>query len=280
MPIDPQKLVAMAPIVTRQAVTPRDVILYALGVGATELDFVYERRLKALPTFAAVLAYPGFVWMRPEIGADWKRMLQGEQSVAIHETLPVDGTVRGETIFRDVVDKGADKGAIVYVERAIFDDATNVRIATARMTAMLRGDGGRGGTTTETPEPHPLPARRAPDHVVTEVTAPGQALLYRLSGDWNPLHVDPAVAAAAGFDRPVLHGLCGFGIAGRALLRALAGNEPARLTRIDCRFTAPVYPGETIRTEIWREDGGSAAFRASVVERDSIVMTHGYAELR
>ncbi len=268
----------MPAIVSRQTLTARDTILYALGVGAIDLDFVYGQRLKALPTIASVLAFPDFIWKRPEIGADWKNVLHGEQSISIHQPLLIEGVVRGETTFESVVDKGATKGAIAYVKHVIFDDQTNTLIATARMSTFLRGDGGCGGTSSDTPKPHSIPDDRDADQAVTNTTSPDQALLYRLSGDWNPLHIDAAIAAAAGFDRPILHGLCSYGVVGLALLGALADNDPARLARMDCRFTAPVYPGETIRTEIWRTGDGEAAFRASVVERDIVIMNNGYAE--
>ncbi|RYD59928.1 MAG: MaoC family dehydratase [Sphingomonadales bacterium] len=276
--IDPGALIARAPIETRHSLTAKDSILYALGVGAEELRFVYEADLKALPMMAVILAYPGFFWRDPQYGADWQRILHGEQSVTIHRTLPSEGAFVGKTRFEAVEDKGSDKGAVVLVTRTI-EDADGILYATDRRTAFLRGDGGCGSAGAAIPRPQPVPADRAPDAVVTLPTALNQAQLYRLSGDLNPLHIDPEVARAAGFDRPILHGLCSYGVAGRAVLQAVAGNDPARLTRLDARFSAPVYPGETMETRIWREGDTKARFEARVVERDLRVLTHGYAEL-
>jgi acyl dehydratase len=146
-----------------------------------------------------------------------------------------------------------------------------------RNSSFLRGDGGRGGSSEPQRKPHPLP-ERAPDESVTLETTANQAMIYRLSGDYNPLHIDPEVAKAGGFDRPILHGLATYGVAGRAVLAALCGNDPARLKRLDARFASPVFPGETIRTDIWREGDGRASYRSSVVERDLVVLNNGYVE--
>ncbi len=280
MPLDPARLLAMEPIVTRHMLTKRDTILYALGVGASELDFVFEERLKALPTMAVVLGYPGFIWRDPAMGVNWQKILHGEQSTILHAPLPVEGEIIGTTRIEALFDKGADKGAIALVTREIHDGA-GTHLATVRGTTFLRGDGGFGGSGEGAPKPHPVP-ERAPDRVVTLPTSADQALIYRLSGDLNPLHIDPAVATGAGFAAPILHGLATYGIVGRALLAGACNNDPARLTRMDARFSSPVYPGETIETAIW--DQGTAkdckqlAFRARVVERDLIVLTNGYAE--
>lgn len=276
MAIDPDKILSMPPIVSRQMLKPRYTILYALGVGATDLDFIFEERLKALPTMAAVLGYPGFIWRDPAMGANWQKILHGEQSTILHAPLPVEGEIIGTTWIESLWDKGAEKGALAMVTREIHDQA-GTHLATAKSLTFLRGDGGFGGSGEGTPVPYGVP-ERAPDSVLTIGTAANQALIYRLSGDLNPLHVDPEVARAAGFERPILHGLSTYGVIGRALLAARCGNEPARLTRIDGRFSSPVYPGETIETSIWDEGEGRLAFRARVVERDKIIFTNGYAE--
>lgn len=280
MAIDPDHLLSMPPIVTRQWLTPRDTILYALGVGATELDFLFEERLQALPTMAVTLGYPGFIWRDPALGANWQKILHGEQSTILRQPLPVEGEIVGTTRIEALFDKGADKGALAMVAREIHDGA-GAHLATSRSMTFLRGDGGFGGTSEGAPTPHPLPDR-APDAIVTLATAANQAQIYRLSGDLNPLHIDPDVAAGAGFDGPILHGLATYGVIGRALLAARCGNDPARLRRIDGRFSSPVYPGETIETMIWDAKGsgdeGKLAFRARVVERDKIIFTNGYAE--
>jgi acyl dehydratase len=251
-------------------------MLYALGVGAQELPFVYEDGLKVLPTMATVLAYPGFVWKDFDLGADWRKVLHGETSVEIHAPLPVEGELVGSTTFGPIFDKGADKGTVCYVTREIRD-AAGTLVATVRNSSFLRGDGGRGGSSEPQRKPHPLP-ERAPDESVTLETTANQAMIYRLSGDYNPLHIDPEVAKAGGFDRPILHGLATYGVAGRAVLAALCGNDPARLKRLDARFASPVFPGETIRTDIWREGDGRASYRSSVVERDLVVLNNGYVE--
>jgi acyl dehydratase len=280
MAIDPDKLLSMPPIVTRQTLTARDTILYALGVGASELDFLFEERLKALPTMAVTLGYPGFIWRDPALGANWQKILHGEQSTILHAPLPVEGEIVGSTVIEALYDKGADKGALAMVTREIHDGA-GTHLATSRSMTFLRGDGGFGGSAEGAPVPHAIPDR-APDDVVTLATAANLAQVYRLSGDLNPLHIDPDVARAGGFDAPILHGLATYGVIGRALLAARCGNEPARLKRLDGRFSSPVYPGETIETSIWDSkesgDGGKLAFRARVVERDKIVFTNGYAE--
>lgn len=277
MGFDPHKLLAMAPIVTHHDFTRRDTMLYALGVGASELRFIYEEGLEALPTMAVVMAYPGFFWREPELGVDWQRLLHGEQSIEIHAPLPVAAKVRGETRIEAIYDKGAGKGAIARTVRRIFDDSSGAHLATATMSTFLRGDGGHGGSDGKPPAPHPIPEREADEQIIL-ATADNQAAIYRLSGDYNPLHIDPETARAGGFEKPILHGLCTYGVAGRAVLKLLCGDDPARFQRMDVRFSSPVYPGETIATEVWREGDGRASFRATVVERGLLVLNNGYVE--
>jgi acyl dehydratase len=278
------KLIALNIPEVEHSYTEKDAILYALGLGfgqdptrGDELAFVYEKNLKVLPTFALVLGYPGF-WARDlDSGIDWVRLVAGEQALTIHRPLAPRGTVTGKTRVIDIIDKGAGKGALVLTERTVVDKASGALVATLRQTTFCRGDGGFGGPPREAPAPHQLP-ERTPDLVCDLPTRPEAALVYRLSGDPNPLHVDPDVAKAAGFPRPILHGLATFGIAGHALLRSLCDYDPARLTGLAGRFSAPVFPGETIRTEIWR-DGAVASFRARVVERDIVAINNGRAEV-
>ena len=277
MAIDPDYLLGRDPVIVEQGWTQRDTILYALGVGSQDLDFVFEERLKALPTMAVVLGYPGFMWRDPAMGADWTKILHGEQSIIIHKPLPSEGTFIGENRITHLFDKGAGKGAIALVKRSIKGkDGTHYADTVA--TTFLRGDGGFGGTSVGAPVPHPVPEDRAADLSVTLPIAHNAALLYRLLGDLNPLHIDPDVAKAGGFDRPILHGLATYGVVGRALISALMGNDPARLRRMDARFSKPVFPGETIRADIWREGSGKAAFQAFSVERDVMVLNNGYVE--
>lgn len=277
MTFDPHKLLTIQPIVTSYEFTQRDTMLYALGVGAHELPFTYEENLVALPTMAAVMAYPGFLWREPALGIDWRRVLHGEQSVQIHAPLPVAGRLRGETTVDAIYDKGAEKGSIAYVSRRIVDEATEMHLATITSSTFLRGNGGAGGSPGTPPAPHFVPNRPS-DGALTLTTAENLAAIYRLSGDYNPLHIDPTVAIAAGFEKPILHGLCSYGVAGRALLKLLCDNDAARLKRMDVRFSTPVYPGETIVTEVWHEGEGRAAFRSTVAERGAVVLNNGYAE--
>jgi len=267
-----------------QTYTEKDAILYALGLGlghdpldAGELPFVYEKAIKLLPTFAVVLGWPGF-WARDlDTGIDWVKLVAGEQGLVLHRPLKPRGTVTAKTRVTEIIDKGPGKGALVYSERVLLDQASGERIATATQTTFCRGDGGFGGPPRESPPVHAVP-ERAPDAVCDHPTRPETALIYRLSGDPNPLHVDPAVAKAAGFPRPILHGLATFGIAGYAILKTVCGSDPARLKAVAGRFSAPVFPGETIRTEMWR-DGAVVSFRARVLERDLIALNNGRAEV-
>lgn len=275
----------LAPIETKQSLTVKDTILYALGVGAggerptdpDELRYVYEEGLTPLPTMAVVLAYPGFWAKDPRYKLTWRKALHGEQSIEIHKPLPVSGDLVGITKIDEVYDKGSEKGAILCSSRRIYLSSSGDCIATVRQSLFLRADGGFGGKAEGAPKPHPLPST-PPDLTVTAPTRADQALLYRLSGDNNPLHADPVVAAQAGFSRPILHGLATFGVTGRALYSALLQNRAEKVRRVDVRFSSPVYPGETLSVDIWRQEAGVAAFRAKVVERDVIVLQNGRME--
>jgi hypothetical protein len=178
---DPNKLLKLAPLETRQRLEQKNVILYALGVGASELPFVFEEGLQALPTMAATMAYPGFVWRDLDIGVDWRRVLHGETSVTLHSRLPVEGELLGRTTFGPIFDKGAGKGSVAYQTREIYA-ADGTHIATVRNATFLRSEGGFGGNSTGQPKPHAIP-ERVPDVVVALATATNQALIYRLSGD-------------------------------------------------------------------------------------------------
>jgi acyl dehydratase len=265
----------------RQALRWQDAAFYALSTGMgqdpmdeAELPFVTEGPAqRALPSMAVVMGYPGFWLADPATGVDAVKLVHGEQWLTLHRPLPVSGEILGVTRVTGLVDRGEGKGALLYTEREVTDAKTGELLATLGQTTFLRGDGGFGGPSGPVRSPHPEP-QREPELSLELATRPEQALLYRLNGDHNPLHADPAVAARAGFPRPILHGLCTFGVVCRALLRALCGNDPARFGAMELRFSAPVFPGETIRTEIWQEEGG-AAFRARVVERDKVVVSNG-----
>jgi acyl dehydratase len=288
LPLDAEKLLALKIPDVEQAYGPKDCMLYALGLGlgqdplnTHELAFIYEKNLKVLPTYALVQGYSAFWLRQPDLGITWTHVVHGEQGLELHEPVAPQGNVIGRTRILDVVDKGEGKGALVYSERAIIDKASGRKLATLKQTTFCRADGGFGGPRREVPPPHALPTR-APDGICDLATRPEMALIYRLSGDINPLHADPEFAKAAGFPRPILHGLATFGVAGHALLKAVCGYGAARLTAISGRFSAPVFPGETIRTEFWRANNkgaGVVSFRARVVERDAIVIDNGRAEV-
>jgi acyl dehydratase len=284
MALDYKKLLALDLPPIEHTFGPRDCILYALGVGLgqdpmdeRQIAFVYEKNLQVLPTFAVVLGYSPYSFRRPELGITWSHVVHGEHGLALHRPIPTEGTVLGQVRILDVIDKGEGRGALIYSERKITEKAGGALLATITQTTFCRADGGFGGPKRETPPPHAIP-ERAPDFVCDLPTRPETALLYRLSGDINPLHAEPSFAKTAGYPRPILHGLATFGISGHALLKEVCGYDPARLRAMSVRFSAPVYPGETIRTEIWRE-GGVASFRARVVERDVIAINNGRAEI-
>ena len=264
--------------------TARDPIFYALSLGlgqdpvsADELPFIYEKDVKVLPTFPVVVAQPG-QWARElDSGMDWVKIVHGEHDLVLHDPMPARGTVASRTRVIEVIDKGPGKGALVISQRKVHDKATGELYATITQTTFARGDGGFGGPARPSPAPHPIPDR-APDAVCDLATRPEMALIYRWNADMNPLHADPAVAKAAGFPRPILHGLATFGVAGHAILKTMCGYDPARFKSIGGRFSAPVYPGETIRTEMWR-DGAVVSFRARLVERDVVVLDNGRVEI-
>ena len=269
----------------RHRYTQRDTMLYALGIGLgtdptneTELRFVYEKDLQALPTLPVVLGYPG-MWLKdPATGVDWVRLVHGEQGLRLHQLLPPEGEVIGRTRVSQVIDKGPGKGALIYTERTVLDATSGELLATLTSTTFCRADGGFGGPAGPVKTVHELPTRGV-DHRIDFATQPRAALIYRLSGDYNPLHAEPAMARAGGFDRPILHGLATYGIAGWAITKSVCSGDSAAVQSLDVRFSSPVYPGETIRTEIW-VDGKVVSFRARAVERDVVVLNNGRAELR
>jgi acyl dehydratase len=283
MPLDPERLLNYPIPEVQQTYTKRDVVFYALSIGLgqdpldeRQLDFVDAHRpLKVFPTLPVVLAHPGFWLARPETGVDAVKVVHGEQGIRWLKPLPAEGTVRGQTRITGLIDKGKDKGALLYTEKHLFDEKGET-LAILSSTTFLRGDGGFGGPSGPVKPVHPIP-ERPPEYVLDLPTRPEQALYYRLNGDDNPLHADPAVARRAGFPRPILHGLCTLGVVTHALLRLLCDYDPAALESLELRFSAPVFPGETIRTEIWPREG---AFRARAVERDVVVINHGKVVLR
>jgi acyl dehydratase len=286
MPLDYAKLMSMKFEPTTAEYSRKDTILYALGLGvgsvepsdANELKYVYEKQLVALPTLAVTLAAGAMRLADPNSGINFRLLLHAEQSLRVHKPLPVEGTVRSETTIDEIYDKGAAKGAIMYMTRKLFDAASSELLITMGTVSFLRGDGGFGGKSEGAPKPRPAPSDRPPDLVAKLPVASNQALIYRLAGDYNPLHIDPEVARSAGFDRPILHGLAAYGMVGRALIKVLCDDDPARLRRLDVRFTSPVYPGEPLHVEIWKMGSGDAAFRLLATDRKVVVEDFGRVE--
>lgn len=262
----------------------KDTMLYALGIGlgqdplhAGQLRYVYEKDLQCFPTQATVLGYPGFWMSDPRAGIDWVRLVHGEQRLTMHAPLPASGTVVGKSRVTHVIDKGADKGALVITERTLHDEA-GAHLATLQQTTFCRGDGGFGNGDASPPA---LPAAptRAPDRSCTLAAAPNAALLYRLSADRNPLHADPDVARDAGYPQPILHGLCTYGMAAHAIVKTWCDYDAARLTSLNARFSAPVYPGETLQVDMWRGESAGLQFIVRAAARDVVVMSHGTATI-
>ena len=284
MAIDYEKLMNLQIPQVRASYDFRDCILYALGIGLghdqldeRQLRYVYEKDQRVFPTTPVVLGSPGF-WMRDlDTGIDWTKIVHGEQTLTIHNPMPVKANLVGQSRVVDLIDKGEGKGAILYSLRELHDADTGVHYASVGNVSFCRGDGGFGGPAKQQAKPPAMPDR-APDHVVDLPTRPEQALIYRLSSDMNPLHAEPAFARKAGFDKPILHGLATYGTCAHAVVRSALDYDESRLRRFDARFSAIVFPGETIRTEVWVE-GDVVRFQASVPSRNVVVLSFGYAEI-
>jgi acyl dehydratase len=284
MPIDAKRLLSYEVEDVRQRYSAHDSAFYALSVGMGR-DPLNEQRLSfvdpakgdaqlVLPSMALVLGYPGFWMVRPDTTIDPTRILHGTQSVEWHRPLPPSGEVIGATRVVRLVDRGEGKHGMVVSERRIVDAATHEPYATLTQVHVLRGQGGFGGDPEPLPAPQPIPTGE-PHWTVDVPTSRDQALFYRLNGDLFALHSDPQMARKAGFQRPILHGMCVAGIATQALMGVCAGDDPARLRSIEIRFSSPVYPGDTIRVEAW-EDG---SFQARCVTRDELVLSNGLLRL-
>jgi acyl dehydratase len=290
MAIDARRLLERRFPDLEHAYTLRDTQLYALGVGLGHeplderaLRFVYEGQdgtaLQAMPTLANVLAYPGF-WARdPDAGIDWRRLVHAEQQIVLHAALPAQGRVVGRNRVSALWDRGPGKGALMQQRRDVCEAASGALLATVTQLTLLRGDGGfgAGGSEGGPPPPHAVP-QRAPDLECRLPTLPQAALIYRLSGDLNPLHADPAVARAAGFERPILHGMAVMGVAAHAVLRAVLDYDTSRFASMRVRFTAPVVPGDTLCTAMWI-DGVVVSLRTTAVERGAVVLDNACVEL-
>lgn len=267
----------------RFSYTDTQILLYNLSIGMgrdplneKELPFVFERPgLLAVPTAAAVLGGGG-AKILAGVDIDWTKLLHGEQRLTCHRPIPPAAELIGTTRISEIVDKGPTKGAIITIQMDVRL-ATGEPLYTMENVTFCRADGGCGGPAKSAFAPHQLPERE-PDLVHVSEIRPDQALLYRLNGDRNPLHAEPAFAKKAGFSAPILHGLASYGIACRAVLASVCDYDPARIKRFDVRFTSPVYPGETLHTDIW-VDGATVSFRCRVPARDIIAINNGRCDI-
>ena len=284
MAIDPDRLLNWPFDPVAQRYDERDSMLYALSIGVgreptdpAALRFVQERGLLAFPTMAAVLCRPGPWLADPRTGVDRGMTVHGEIGIDFASPLPPAGTMLARTRVTDVVDKGPGRGALILTAREIKVQETGEVVATVRSTSFARANGGFGGDPAVPRAPHALPDR-SPDAVTEHVANRDAALLYRLNGDRNPLHSDPETARKAGYERPILHGLYTFAAAAHAVLARFAELDPTALRSIDARFSAHVFPGETISFEMWR-NGAEISFRAFVRSRQAKVLDNGLAVL-
>lgn len=269
----------------------KDTILYALAAGMgtdptdeRELAFVYERALVAMPSMATVLGSPGMWWRDPRTGVDYGRNLHAEQDLHILSPIPSAGLVNAVNRVTALHDRGVARGVLAGIEREIFDAATGRLLARLSRIEVLRGAGGFSeaiGKNDPRPEHLPrIPADPGPPDVVHDVLVPPQTgLLYRLCGDPNPLHADPQTAREAGFARPILHGLGTFAVACAVLLKTVCQYRPERIRRMGTRFTAPVYPGDRLRAQIWRDGDARVRFRVTALQREETVLDNGLLEL-
>lgn len=285
MPIKYDEVMALKNIGQKYSWTDREVMLYAVGIGMgadpmdeKELSFVNEgyytpRELKVVPTYASVAAWgsgPG------HIDVNRVMVVDGERDITFHKPMPVKANITADSRVLGVFDKGKDKGAVIRRETVLRDEGGQP-LATLVASQFARGDGGFGGPSEGQPEPHKIPDRK-PDMTVDITTRPDQALLYRLCGDRNPLHSDPEFAKRGGFDRPILHGMCTYGLSCRAVLQTYADYDPAAFKRHAVRFSSPVFPGETVSFDLWK-DGNVISIEGKVKARNVTVIRNGMTVL-
>lgn len=283
MPVDPSVLLNWPFPPVRHTYDAKDTILYALSVGlgadpldAGQLSYVRESDTRTLAAMSTILAPTGPWTANPATGVTRSHLVQSEQAVKLHQPLPEAGTVESHARVIAVTDRGRDRGAVIHLQREIFDVGTGTLLATLDSASICRADGGFGGSSEPPTALHRLPEREA-DAIEELPTLSQQALLYRLNGDRNPLHADPDYARRAGFEQPILHGLCTFGMANHAVVRRYCGYSDA-VTEISARFSSPVFPGDTLRVELWR-DGNIVSFRIWSVRMSTKVLDNGRAVL-
>lgn len=282
MAFDPQRLLDWDFGERRHSYHARDAILYALGVGlpiapgeSGDLDFLIEDRLRVLPSFAVTLATPGMWPKIPALEVDWVKVLHMAHAARFHRPLPPEAEVVSRASITELHDRGADKGSVCILRRDVRDAKDGALYCTIDQTVALRGNGGFGGAPMpKTQRPRP-PARRA-DHLESVRTSERAALIYRLSGDYNPLHADYEVARKARYDRPILHGLASYGAACAVILRAFCAGEPARMKSLDLRFAGVVMPGDRLDFACWKESG-RILFEVKVGDR--MVIDQGVSEI-
>ena len=260
----------------------KDSILYSLGIGLgndpmnlNELKYVYENSQSVLPSMATNFQYHSPLLLKTNI--NFIMVVHGEQRLSITNALPVSGDFIANAKVIGCYDKGPARGAIIEVETTVKNKKNNEEICKLVSTTFARGDGGFGGP--DSPKKEIFIPNGEPDYVSEVSTKPDQALIFRLSGDYNPLHSDPNFAKAAGFEKPILHGMCTYGIACRSLVNEICENDASKLKRFDCRFSSPVYPGETIITEMWKKDK-MIYFNSKVKERDKLVLKNGVSVIK
>lgn len=282
MAFDPQRLLDWDFGEQRQTYDARDAILYALGVGlpiapgeSADLDFLLEVRLRVIPSFAVTLATPGMWPKRPELEIDWVKVLHMAHAARFETPLPNGAEVVSRAKVIELYDRGADKGAVCVLQRQVRDAKDGTLYCTIDQTLAMRGNGGFGGAPLPKTERPGMPDR-APDHSESVRTSPRAALIYRLSGDSNPLHADYDVARKAGYRQPILHGLASYGTACAVVLRSFCGGDPARMKSLDLRFAGVVMPGDALDFSCWRE-GRRVLFEVRVGDRT--VIDQGVSEI-
>lgn len=262
---------------TTKEYTWRDVIIYALGVGSgfSEIEYCWERNLKVIPTFSIAWIFDFLTELGLGCEANLAGILHGEQELIFHHPIPTDGSFTTEGTISKYYDKGKDKGALVVGEGETFN-SDGQKLFTSIVTIFARLDGGFGGENA--PKKEVVFPDREPDFIMEETSAVNQPLLYRLSGDLFDLHVDKAFAELSGFEMPIMHGLCTFGYACRALIHHLIPGEPEKARRMACRFSKTLYPGIPIRTLIWKTEEGKAVWKTENCETGETVITNGIFE--